>query len=71
MSYLVNKIIQSMVFINGKKYNRRFTAARYINKIRSVEVEGIVLKVKLSLNDFAMIKKKIDEKELQDFIEPD
>jgi hypothetical protein len=51
MSYLANMIIQSMVFI-GKKYNRKFTAKHFIDKERSVEVESIFLKIKLTAEDF-------------------
>ena len=51
MSYLANMIIQSMVFI-GKKYNRKFTAKNFIDKERSVEVESIILKIKLTAEDF-------------------
>jgi len=51
MSYLANMIIQSMVF-RGKKYNRKFTAKNFIDCERSVDVESIVLKIKLTSEDF-------------------
>ena len=70
MSYLANMIIQSMVF-RGKKYNRKFNGKSFIDMERSVEVESIILKVKLTSDDFHHIKRKLHEKEHRDFIEPE
>lgn len=40
MSYLVNRIIKSLVF-RGKKLNRKFRPAGYVDKDRSVWIDGI------------------------------
>ena len=56
--------------IKGKKYNRNFTPAKFIDKTRSVDVEDITLKVRLKSQDFMHIKKKLDEKELHKFVDP-
>ena len=68
MSYLVNKIIQAMVF-KGKKYNKKFNASNFIDKQRSIEIQAIDIKVKLSAADFNHIKQKIDEKEMLNFVD--
>ena len=70
MSYLVNKIIQSMVF-KGKKLNRKFRPQVFIDKERSIQVEGIPLKVKLTAKDFFSIREKLDYKERSKFVGED
>jgi hypothetical protein len=59
-----------MVF-KGKKYNRKFTAKHFIDCERSVEVESIVLKIKITEPDFHSIKRKLHEKEHKDFVHPE
>ena len=70
MSYLVNKIIQNMVF-KGKKINRKFKPQAYIDKERSVWVEGILIKVKLTASDFFNINEKLSYKEKHNFVSED
>jgi hypothetical protein len=49
----------------GKKLNRKFSVKNFANKERSVDIEAIALKIKLTTEDFNSIKRKIAEKELK------
>ena len=68
MSYLANMIVRSMVF-KGDKINPKFISRNYVGKRRTVEVDQVTLKVRLTLKDFDIIKEKVDNQEKLNFVE--
>jgi hypothetical protein len=61
-SYLVNRIIQGIVFVNDN-INPKFKSKNYVDKERTLLIENIVLKVRLTKDDFLDIKHKLEEDE--------
>jgi hypothetical protein len=57
MSYVVNRIIQGILSKGASK----FTEKRYIDRVASVDVEGVTIKVKLSAEEFFKIKTVMDD----------
>ena len=62
MSFLVNRIIQTIVFKDGK-INKKFRKKNYLMQERTVLLENISLKVKLTEKDYYDIRHKLEEDE--------
>ena len=70
MSYLVNKIIREVLYKGQKTINiNEFEERKYIDRVRTVEVEGIKLKIKITAEDYFKIYRKVQENEKDKFIE--
>jgi hypothetical protein len=63
MSYLVNRIIQAIVFKKDGEISSKFKHKNYVDKERTLNIENIILKVKLPPQDFHDIKHKLEEDE--------
>ena len=63
MSYLGDKIVQAIVFDEKGNINKKFKPKNYIEKKRTVLLEGITIKIKLTHDDFYSIKHKLEEDE--------
>jgi hypothetical protein len=61
-SYLADRIIQNIVF-REDKINEKFKPKYFIDKVRTVMVENIIIKVKFSKKDFYDIQHKLEEDE--------
>ena len=63
MSYLADKIVQAIVFDEKGQINHKFKQKFWVNRLRTVTLEGVVLKVRLTQDDFNSIKHKLEEDE--------
>jgi hypothetical protein len=63
MSYLVNRIIQNMVFKENGGLNDKFKEKAFVQNVRTIVIETVILKVCLTKKDFWDIKHKLEEDE--------